>query len=368
MINNDFLSIIEEEKDFLIEQINNEYKNVTISNLPRVSENLELFLKGYLDFLLKKYSLRLFNLKSSEQNIFLLMENQEQLYTLKIESDILKHNTLCILLNPIGIRIAKKDINRFPIKIKSYGLIKQVVLYYPKNLEIKLDSINSLIINILETGYAWFKNKIENLVNNENISLSTNLYDYLKSFIILENIRKNLWFASITNEFGFRLIERNVALNLFEIIDNNSTVYGDSTNRFVSEMLSAKLPSEKLLMQKAIDNNEIINANISDSGYHKEGNIYSAAMSALYGTDTFTIHPILIDNNANVLLLYPTEHREFLEPIIEIHKNKLSKISKDSISIIHKTLTMFDLKNNVSTAKIGEFIGGFTNGFLGIPK
>ena len=364
-MNPKLIDIIEKEKSFLLEELDSTYSQIELSNISNISDEIEKILKGFLQFILKKYSKDFFNLKSNEQNLYLLMEEEQKLYTLKMEADILQSNTLLIFIEPLGIKkILKKDLKKFPIKIKSYGRIKQVILIYPKDLKVELEYINSLIQNTLLTGYNWFKNKIVDLIKKEEISLSDNLYNYIKTIITSEELRKNLWFASITKGYGFRLIERDVALNLFDIIDKTSDNYGDSTNKLVSEMLSTKLPSEQLLMQKAIENNAIIDAQISDASYYKNGNIYAAAMGSLYDNNIFTIHPIYISNNANVLLLYPTENREIIEPIIEHHKNKLEDISKKSLNLIYKSLNIFNSSNSMNTGKLGEFFGGFFRGIL----
>ena len=138
-----------------------------------------------------------------------------------------------------------------------------------------------------------------------------------------------------------------------------------STNRLVAEMVSTRLPKEKLLMQKAIEANQIMDVDIKQAKYSKEGSIYSAAMSSFYGCDSFTIHPILIDSKANVVALYPSDMRSELEYVLSMHANELIKICNNSTSRIYQVQKLFEGKKT-NVGKWGEFIGGFVKAFTDV--
>ena len=107
-----FFNLIEEEKEILITELDKLFIKIEISNIPTVSQDLEFFLKEYLHILLVKYSHELFNLKKTEHNIYLSMEKGNQLYSLNMESDVFKFNTLTIFLNPIGIYVRQQDLKK----------------------------------------------------------------------------------------------------------------------------------------------------------------------------------------------------------------------------------------------------------------
>jgi hypothetical protein len=152
-------------------------------------------------------------------------------------------------------------------------------------------------------------------------------------------------------------------MNLFKEIEPNAETFNYSTNRLAAEMLSTKLPQEKLLMPIAIAENKIMDVNISEARYSKEGNIYSGAMSAFYGCDSFTIHPVSKKKQTSVVALYPTDKRKYLEPLINAHIERIEEICSSSISKVYAALKLFENKaSNVN--QWGKFIGGIFRGFI----
>lgn len=359
----DQFALIETIKDDLIQELDTLFGNFNLNETATLAESIESFITIYLGNNLRFYSFDFLSLQSNENRDYLIFENNI-LTSLNINNDIEDNYLLNIVVTCHGIK-EKLKLNEIFIAIDGYGSIKTVRFLYPEIIKIDILSTNSLIKNIFEVGYNWFQLKIEELVKYEQISLVTEVYGYIKKIIPSKTLRKHLWFASVTSEYGFRLIEENVAMDLFERINEHSEYFDHSTNRLVAEMLSTRMPKSKVLMQKAIEENKIMDVDIKQAKYTQEGNIYSAAMSSFYGCDSFTIHPILIDKKANIVALYPSNKKSEFEYILSKHIEKLQIICENSTSKIYQVQKLFDAKKS-NVGKWGEFAGGFTKAFLDV--
>ncbi len=358
------LGIIEVTKDDLIQELDTLLGHFNLNEIADLAETLEQFLILNLNDSLKKYSEEFLGLKSDGSNDYLVSEESNILFSINICRDISNTKFLNVVINHHIIG-EKTKVKNFHIMIDGYGNIQKVRLLFPESMNFDLVAINALIKNIYEVGYNWYKVKIEELVTQEKITLITELYGYIKKVIPSKDLRKHLWFASVTDEFGFRLLDKDVAMDLFERIDPNSEYYGHSTNRLVAEMLSTRLPKNNLLMQKAIEENKIMDVDIRDAKYSQEGNIYSAAMTAFYGCDSFTIHPIMADGKANIVALYPSNKRNEFEFLLNKHLDTLTKICKNSTSKIYQVQKLFEGKKT-NVGKWGEFVGGFVKAFTDV--
>ncbi len=355
-----FFKIIEQEKKSLIDELNSLFPSIRIDDIVNISEMIERILEDFLGSLLRKYSYLLLSINCVEDACFLTKGDGELLFSINIGEDINQSGVLCVYV--MQRFHSSKNTNNIYVKINGYGKINTVYFSAPKSLSVRLDFINSMIKNIYECGYNWFLVKIEKLCASGQVFLVNNLYEYIKNIIPSADLRRHVWFATVTKGFGFRLIEREVAMGLFLEMDRNSIDYGYSVNRLACEMLSTRLPQDKLLMPFAIKANEVLDVDISDAKYTREGNIYSAVMKAFYGCESFTIHPVSVHDEAGVVALYPTDKRSLLEPIIEAHKKQLKEICEKSIGKIHSAIKLFD-KSEFSVSQWGRFLGGFARGY-----
>src|SRR5207249_4065417 len=114
--------------------------------------------------------------------------------------------------------------------------------FVPSHLTIRLEFLEALVKMIFEETYGWYKNKVSTLVACERISLARNLYRYLANIFPDDTVRENFWFACVTEEEGFRLIDQSVAESAFHLVDECSALHGYSTNKLVAEILRTTLP------------------------------------------------------------------------------------------------------------------------------
>ena len=73
-----------------------------------------------------------------------------------------------------------------------------------------------------------------------------------------------------------------------------------------------RLPSDKMLMQIAINNKKTLIGELRKAIYTVEGSIYSTTLYSLYGGESFVIWPIYIDD-FSIVALYPVNFKSEIE-------------------------------------------------------
>lgn len=328
---------IEVTKKSVIDELNNTYSKIDLNNVSSVSELIEENIKLFVTESIKTNSQSIFGFALNDDN--LICNSSGLPFRVENSIDLKSYNRIHYRLNPLveeRIRFSS-----LIISIKGYGRFKEIVFSYPTKLKKSINFIflHELIKAIYDTSYKWFYNKVINLVNKDLDNLSTNLYGHLKKYIYHDEIRENLWFASVTKGFGFRLLDSDLADSSFKIIEENAYSLNHSTNKYVAELLKTYLPEDILLMRQALKSKKCIDVSLEDAKYKKEGSIYALTLGSLYGCDSFTVYPVYVSSKLNVLALFDTKNKKYIKPILDLHKTELQEISKKEVNKIHSLLS-----------------------------
>jgi len=360
-------AVLETAKKELLTQLEWLYNQLELADLAHAAESLEEFAKKQLVHYLTKLAPILFRCRTAQEPR-MIMDEHGYIYHLQIADDVKDFQNFFVGLTQIGEPQPKFTQKTF--KIGGFGRYKKARFFTPSQVATRYDLLSALVSMIFETTYAWYKNRVEELVNDDKIYLVKNLYTYAKNIFADEHIRENFWFATVTQDTGYRLLEGEVARAAFGLIESHARTYGHSTNRLVAEVLNTILPRAKLLMQTAVTADKCIDADLSQAKYKKEGSIYASALAALYGSDSFTVFPILTTGQICIVTLFPTPLRSVIEPILIEHRAALAKECRQSLSRVRQTLDILGKTSNRfrHSGSIGEFIGGIIRGFFGFTS
>jgi len=356
---NTYQALIETERERLLSDLNQVYGTLRLPDLAVAADSVEDFLFGTIaDRLIERAEL-LFDCRRGVASQT-LVDKTGQAYHLRMADHIRDIQTLLIAITPIGLHTTHWPRAR-RVRTEGFGRYRKIDFIISPAVRVKFDLLSALVAMIVETAYLWFKNQLIALALDERLSLARNLYKYIKNIFPSEKLRENLWFACVTEDVGFRLLEHDVARASFPLVDQHSKRYGYSTNRLVSEVLNTVLPRHKLLMQKAVSLKKCLDANLAEAKYKQEGSSYAAAMATLYGSDFFTMYPILTEGQICILALFPTPFRSSIEPLLDEHLGVLVEECKKSLSVVHRTLDLLREKSSSPrwTVAIGEMLGGF---------
>lgn len=324
------LIIFENEKKSLLAELSFKYAEFSLNTISSIADEIDSYLKEFTLESLKRNSKAFLSLDISSDEVF-FVDDDSNFYELNFSEDLSNHDLLLIMLSVRGSD-RHYALENFDFSLyECYGKYLSFNLTFPKKVKVKSQDTKELIKTIFETGYNWFFDKTVDLAKQEESKLGYRLYEFAKTIIHSNPLLNNLWFASITKGFGFRLLNESVAKESFKLIQPNANKFKKSTNALVAELLNTKLPEEQLLMINAITAKTSIDANLKNASYNKTDSLYTATLKSLYGQNQFTVHPIFESDKFCVVALFDLKNKAKLVPILTRHKTELDEICKKSI-------------------------------------
>jgi len=331
------LLIFENEKRLLLTALSLKYSEFSLDSISKIAGTLDDYLKAFAHKSLIQHSKAILSLEVANDSVFLIDDNSN-FYELNFSEDIDNKDLLLIVISVRG-NTRHYTLDNFDFSLSEcFGKYLSFNITYPKKLKIKKQDTQELITTIFETGYNWFYEKTIELAKQEENKLGYQLYEFLKTIIHSKELRNNLWFASITGGYGFRLLNESVARESFKLIHKNIKQFEKSTNLFVAELLNTKLPEDQLLMINAIKVKSSIDANLKNASYNKTDSLYAATLKCLYGQNQFTVYPVYENDKFCVVALFDTKNKNQLVPILLRHKTEIDEICKKSIGGIRALL------------------------------
>lgn len=336
-MNTDF---VESLKLHIRNELNQLPKIYSIDGLRNLCENTEQKVLSLCIAFIKEYADKLFRSVTKKYSNDFIVDVDGNFYSIRLTDDIVEKTKLIVLIN--SQRLISSELTTIDIKLKSTGKYKKISVILPNKLIRGKIYITELFKCIFETTYFWFKEQVLYYISNNKICVARKLYSYLHSTVENKEILQNFWFAIVGQGYGFRLLDYDLTLSAFDLIDKNIEKYDVYTNRLVSELISTKLPTQKMLMQIAIDNKAILIGDLRKAVYTSEGSIYSTTLYTLYDSNNFVIQPIYIDD-FSILALYPVELKNEIESIINHHKAVFCQLVRNEMT---QLITAYDLFSN----------------------
>lgn len=332
---NDFMLMC---KNDLIMHLNSKFEYIdTLNKISNMSEQLEDEVEKFIEKIIlmrvKKFFL---NFSSNDQ--FMIDDNGNR-YNLQIINFFEQKDVLQIRLCR-EVDVCEGGIYTRSIDISGNGIRKKVIFVLSRELQLNNCELQDMVKMLYETAYNWFAIKIEEYVSKKTVSVAHRVYSFIRSVFCNDEIYKVFWIAIVGKGYGFRLVNLEQVKELFSIFVHSANGY-HSTNDYVSNLISTRLPYDKLLMKEALDYNEKINANITNAKYTKEGNVYSKTMNALYKGNAFSIYPI-INGEIGIVGLYPVEYKEIIENHLDARKVEITEVIKRELSQIDLAYKLFD--------------------------
>lgn len=349
MISEKIIPVIENEKKELLNSLEQNLGSIKINQLQYLSEAIESFILQKLDDTIKKYSSVLWGLTLHEASCIFNYSRCHLFYT--FACSIRKYEEMILTITSESEFVELKNVE---ISLDAYGRYKKLVFIYPEFLKIDPNATLGLIKTMFEVGYNWYFEQIDRIVASLEVSLADELYSYTRKIIYNKQLRDNLWFSSITDGYGFRLIGRDVSRSSFKLIDGNNKSSFHSTNRLVAELLNTRLPSNQLLMNQCALLKQCIDADMSNADYSKGDNIYGLTLAAFYDSTSFTIYPIYISDRFAVFCLFPTEHNKYLSEILSQHSNELTEVILRRKSDLIKSLNTLNGRKSWKFSNLKE--------------
>lgn len=293
----------------------------------------------------------LFNSVLTENVSDYIVDSDGLFYSISCADDILEKSKLLIAINTV--KSTNNPIVQTNVYLEHTGKYDKICILVPKNLIKTNVIIANFYKNIFETAYCWFKEQVILYVSDTKNCVARNLYAYLRSIVKNKELLENFWLAIVGQGYGFRLLDYDLTLNSFELISNNTNTYGSYTNKLVTELLSTRLPSDKMLMQIAINNKKTLIGELRKAIYTVEGSIYSTTLYSLYGGESFVIWPIYIDD-FSIVALYPVNFKNEIEKKIKSNLNTIHQVIKQEMTQLMSAYNLFSNRTLYSNVTIPQ--------------
>lgn len=306
-----------------------------------VVEGFEKLIERHCEFRVRELLTALSDVRQGKSSEYILGPHDEY-FELTVVRDVRQPTTLLVTLLPRSPSptLGSKTVSRSR-QIGGYGQYEKLELVLAQQAAEHVTLIADVVVAVLESGYTWIKERIDNFVKQQEVALGEKLYAYMRSIFPSEEVAENLWFAVLTEEYGFRLIDPKAADRAYGLMRPHARTYGHSPTQLVAELLQTRLPRETLLMHKALALGQCVDVDLADASYRKEGALYATVLAALYGSDAFTIFPLREDGRFSILALFPTG-MPIIRERLTAHRSQLIEIASELGHEVKKAERLFE--------------------------
>lgn len=327
----------------LVWELEQRYPNLnSLIDLQKLCYDFEECLKSICIKRIVVLSFQMFeNVKNTGDASGFIVNNEGKWFIIKAVADLYDERTLNITVSSV---IGKdKIVKAGTVKISEAGQYKRINLYLAEELKAKDNRILKLIDSIFCSGYIWYKNKVFQFVHKESVNVASDLYLYLKDIIQNDKLYEKVWLAIVGKGYGFRLLNE-------EQVKAASTIYKYSRsninpNLYLVNLVSTKLPYDKILMRQALNYERNITADLKEADYTKSGDLYSLTLSQLYEGDAFSISP-LYKGDISLVALYPVDVKERIENILKLNSSFLKQVYLSRLKKIELAFLLFNTTNH----------------------
>lgn len=326
----------------LVWELEQRYSNLcSLMDLQKLCYDFEECLKSICIKRIVMLSSQIFeNVKDTGDASDFIVNNEGKWFIIKAVADLYNERSLNITLSSV---IGKgKVVKAGTVKISEAGQYKRINLYIAEDLKVKDNRILKVIESIFCVGYIWYKNKVLQFVHKESVSVASDLYLYLKNIIQNDKLYEKVWLAVVGKGYGFRLLNE-------EQVKAASMIYKYSRsninpNLYLVNLVSTKLPYDKILMKHALNYERNITADLKEADYTKNGDLYSLTLTQLYEGDAFSISP-LYKGEISLVALYPVDVKERIESIFELNSISIKQVYISHLKKIELAFLLFNATN-----------------------
>lgn len=272
-------------------------------------------------------------------------------YMLSVSHNISHPKALAIVWTPLRGSSSSSILLDSACFLSSPCAFSSLEVYSPPEIVDYAISSMYLARKLLEEGSDYIFENILSILQNEEISVAKKLYDELRLVVLDKDKREEVWFATLSSEYGFRLADPRVGSKALDAIRKG--IGGDSVSPLVvlSQLIETRLPRELLLMNEAAKTEKIVDASIPRSGYAISGHGYTYVMQVLYDSDSFGILKICEKDGVVVLALFPSDSTYVRDLLVE-HKAQLGEVAEAIIDPIRAARNLFDSHQSTSESRL----------------
>jgi hypothetical protein len=334
-------AVVEAERRRILNTLDLAFGRFRLAELSEVVEEFEALIERHCALRVRELLAAFSDVRAVEHGAYLLGPYDEY-YELTVTRDVREAGTLLVTL--LARSPAPDTEDRVVSRSRAlagYGQYRTLELVMAQRAADHATLVADIVVAIVESGYAWIRGRIDSFVSQDEVALGGRLYSYMRNIFPTPEVSENLWFAVLTEEYGFRLIDPEAVDRAFGLMETHARAYGHSPTQLVAELLQTRLPRERLLMHRALALGQCIDVDLADADYRKEGAIYATALASLYGSDAFTIFPLREDGRFSILALFPTG-MPIIRERLTAHREELIAIASSTGQEVKEAERLFE--------------------------
>ena len=248
-----------------------------------------------------------------------------------------------------------------------FGRYSLCRVHWPSSVPVAWDGLIEIIEAVVTTIYSWLENFVTAGLNEVETKLSSALYSYARAtFECDPALLRRFWFVAVRGQKGYCLFDQRLASEAVAI-----AVQGSKGTALVAADVSANFVAneadfELMIAKDSISQGECIDVPFAATHYRAVAVDFSRAEVAIHGTDSITLFPIVKEGTGGYLLAgFPTPKRSVFEPLLKHHLDEIVTIFRNHADALRQLeTTMLKMSGVTNIGRIGQFIGGFTKGFI----
>lgn len=361
---------VESEKIGLMDELDHYFAEISIDTLTELVAALDDLLIDYLKRLIVKYATPLFGAEVVDKDAWSFHLKEAKIVVEKsIDLKDERHLVLGLLVRNLETnRTQRKKRHATRIDINGWGRYSSVVYDFPDICTVRDENLlTKLTKDVFVVGYHWMNEKTVSCIRRTLGQFNQSLYEHMRIIVPNEKLLDGFIFSAVYENNDFVVLNDFAISSALLLAEPNAWKLGRSAADVTIQMMTQVIPIEDSVIMEAVKNENSVVIDLSKDRYYQADDTFSDALRAVWG-DSITCFPIVKEGDFLLVAFFITCHKDELEPMLIVHKQRLQQLAKDKSNMWKKG---FELLSKVkarapNAAVLGEFAGGFVGGLAHI--
>lgn len=357
-VGNDIRALAARTGGSVQQELNRIFGKVELEGLPDIVAALDSLLTSIFDSLIRQHPHVLDPSCSylAESGQFKI--NREH-FNLRVTQAVIEPDVLEIALLPVGRILNSEQYAGTNWKLTDSGQYRKVRISAPSETNYSPESIALVAEAVYGTGYRWVEETAKEVVSRETSSAGHELYRMLRELLSDSSLAEEVWFVAFAGGKGCYLLDREPTDRAITKLSAGMAGASDSPLSLATKLFTTVLTYAEAHSRHAIESNSCINISLEESAYSENKALFLQAEKVIFGSSDISIFPILSAEAGQMVAVFPTQHRAFLEPFLEVNKEAIGErflLAKRRFKRLLAALR--EPRRALAYGKVGEFVGG----------
>lgn len=247
----------------------------------------------------------------------------------------------------------------------SMGRFDEVCVDLPSFVACDDEYLRLLTAEVFAVGYNWMSERIGAIIRRAATEvLNRELYEYIRIMVTNKKALEGLLFSAAANEEDFVVLDDIATQSAMMLAQRSAGKLGRSAADIAIQMMGQIIPIKDSVIRDVANEGTSRDIELGRDDYYRSDDSFAQSLRAVWG-NIITCFPIVTEGDFLLVCFFMTEHKEYMLPLLDAHKDRLRQIALARGSGIRKNLGVLRaLKRFFASAETAELAGRFTGGFL----